>query len=104
MGPLGDGLTFNLEAGLGSAGAGDGAEDGVTALRRACTPGQPGLGDCLEELPTGVEGREDEPLVVMGRGSWVGFLGEQGVTWRVFLGTVAKHFLGNVGVQAGEAV
>lgn len=90
-----------MEAGLGSAGAGDGAEDGVRALRWTCAPG---LGDCLEELPTGVEGREEEPLVVMGRGSWVGFLGDEGVPWRVFLGAVAKHFLGKVGVQAGEAV
>lgn len=51
-----------------------------------------------------MEGREEEPLVVMGRGSWVGFLGDEGVPWRVFLGAVAKHFLGKVGVQAGEAV
>lgn len=58
----------------------------------------------MEELPTGVEGREEEPLVVLGRGSWVGFLGEEGVPWRFFLGAVAAPFLGNVGVQAGEAL
>lgn len=50
----------------------------------------------------GVAGREEEPLVVTGRGSWVGFLGDKGVPCRFFLGTVAP-FLGNVGVQAGEA-
>lgn len=33
----------------------------------------------------------------------MGFLGEEGATWRVFLGAVPKHFLGRVGVQAGEA-
>lgn len=51
-----------------------------------------------------MEGREEEPLVVMGSGSWVGFLGVEGVPWRFFLGAVAGHFLGSVGVQAGEAV
>lgn len=53
----------------------------------------------MVELPTGVEGKEEEPLVVRGRGSWVGFLGEEGVA---FLG--AGPFLGRVGVQAGEAL
>lgn len=42
VGPPGDGLSFSLEAGLGSAGAGDGADvgadDGVRALRLTCTP------------------------------------------------------------------
>lgn len=51
-----------------------------------------------------MEGREEEPLVVLGRGSWVGFLGEEGVTCRFFLGAAAAPFLGIVGVQAGEAV
>lgn len=41
-GPRGDGLSFSLEAGLGSAGAGDGADDGaddgVRALRLTSTP------------------------------------------------------------------
>lgn len=69
MAPLGDGLTFSLEVGFGSAGVGGGVEDGVRALRWSCVPGHPGLGDCLEELPTGVEGREEEPLVEVGRGS-----------------------------------
>lgn len=41
-------------------------------------------------------------MVVMGRGSWVGFLGEEGAC-RFFLGAVAAPFLGKVGVQAGEA-
>lgn len=81
MAPRGDGLSLSLEAGFRS--------DGVRA---------PGLGDCLQELPTGVEGREEEPLVVTGRGSWVGFLGDEGV----ILGAAAAPFLGSVGVQAGE--
>lgn len=51
-----------------------------------------------------MEGREEELLVVMGRGSWVGFLGEEGVTWKVFLGAEAEPFRGSVGVQAGEAL
>lgn len=42
VGPRGDGLSFSLEAGLGSAeagdGADDGADDGVRALRLTCTP------------------------------------------------------------------
>lgn len=38
-GPRGDGLSFSLEAGLGSVGAGGGAGDGVRALR--CTPAAP---------------------------------------------------------------
>lgn len=50
-----------------------------------------------------MEGREEEPLVETGRGSWVGFLGEDGVSWRFFLSAVAEPFRGNVGVQAGEA-
>lgn len=58
----------------------------------------------MEKLPTGVEGREEKPLVVTGRGSWVGFLGEEGIIWRFFLGAVAPTFLGSVGVQTGEAV
>lgn len=93
-----------MEAGLGSTGAGDGAADGVRALRWSCPAWPPGLGDCLEEPPIGVEGREEEPLVVTGRGSWVGFLGEEGIMWRFFLGAVAVPFLGSVGVEAGEAV
>lgn len=97
MPPRGEGLSFSLEAGFGSGGAGD----GVTALRWT---GPPGLGDCLEELPKGVLGREEEPLALTGSGSWVGFLGPAGVIWRFFLGAAAAPFLGNVGVQAGEAV
>lgn len=58
----------------------------------------------MEELPTGVEGREEKPLVVTGNGSWVGFLGEEGIVCRFFLGAVAAPFLGSVGVQTGEAV
>lgn len=50
-----------------------------------------------------MEGREQEPLVVTGRGSWVGFLGEDGAPCRFFLGAAAEPFLGNVGVPAGEA-
>lgn len=59
----------------------------------------------MEDPPTGVEGRDEEPLVVVvvGRGSWVGFLGEEGAPCRFFLGAVAAPFLGSVGVQAGEA-
>lgn len=49
-----------------------------------------------------MEGREEEPLVAMGRGSWVGFLGEDCIP-RFFLIMVAEPFLGSVGVQAGEA-
>lgn len=41
--------------------------------------------------------------MVTDRGSWVGFLGEDDVIWRFFLGAAAAPFLGNVGVQAGEA-
>lgn len=51
-----------------------------------------------------MEGREEEPLVVMGRGSWVGFLGEEGVIWKFFFGTETEPFLGSVGVQAGEGL
>lgn len=40
----------------------------------------------------------------MGRGSWVGFLGEEGVVCRFFLGAAVEPFLGRVGVQAGEGV
>lgn len=100
--PRGDGLSFSLEAGFGSAGPGDGEEDGVRGLRWTGRPGHPGLGDCLEEVPTGVVGSEDEALVVTGSGSWVGFLGEED-PWRFFFGAEAEPFLGNVGVQAGEA-
>lgn len=52
-----------------------------------------------------MEGRDEEPLVVVvvGRGSWVGFLGAEGAPCRFFLGAVAAPFLGSVGVQAGEA-
>lgn len=74
-GPRLDGLRFTLEAAPESGGVGDGAAEGVRALRGTCAPcNPPGLGDCLEEPPTGVEGREEEPLLVTGRGSWVGFL------------------------------
>lgn len=38
-----------------------------------------------------------------GRGSWVGFLGDGCHPWTVFLAVVATHFLGKVGVDAGEA-
>lgn len=38
----------------------------------------------------------------MGRGSWVGFLGEDGTVWRSFFGTAAEPFLAKMGVQAGE--
>lgn len=48
-GPFGDGLSFSLEAGLGSRGA----EDGVRALRWS-----PGLSTCREET-TGLEGSEE---------------------------------------------
>lgn len=41
--------------------------------------------------------------VGVGRGSWVGFLGEEEVPCRFHLGTEAAPFLGIVGVQAGEA-
>lgn len=75
-----------------------GAADGVRALR--CTPRAPGLGGCLQGLLTGVQGREEEPLVLMGRGSWVGFLGEEGGVRRFLL----KAFRGSVGVPAGEGV
>lgn len=98
-GPLGDGLTFSLEPGFGAE------EDGVRALRWSCVPGPAGLGGCLEGPPTGVEGREEEPLAEVGRGSWVGFLGEEGATCRTFLAAATAapgHFLGRVGVQAGE--
>lgn len=76
-----------------------GAADGVTALR--CPPE---LGGGLQEVPTGEEGMEAEPLVLMGRGSWVGFLGEEGGVTRFFLGAETRAFLGRVGVPAGEGV
>lgn len=100
-GPLGDGRAFSLEAGFGAE------EDGVRALRWSCAP-EPaaGPGGFPSLPPTGVEGREEEPLLEVGRGSWVGFLGEEGAIWRAFFAamvTVAPgHFLGRVGVQAGE--
>lgn len=54
-----------------------------------------------------MDGREEQALVVVevgvGRGSWVGFLGEEEVPCRFLLGTEAAPFLGIVGVQAGEA-
>lgn len=104
-GPRRDGLRFTLEAELESGGVGDGAADGVRALRGTCVPcNPPGLGDCLEELPTGVEGREEEPLLVTGRGSWVGFLSEGDTPWRFFLGAAIEPFLDRVGVHAGEGV
>lgn len=95
--PRGDGLSFSLGAEPGSGRAEDGAVDGVGAL---CWTG---LSDSLEELPTGVVGTEEEPLFATGKGSWVGFLGEEGATWRFFLSAVAEPFRGSVGVQAGEA-
>lgn len=52
----------------------------------------------MQVLPTGVEGRE------MGRGSWVGFLGEEGGVRRFFFGADTKPFRGSVGVPAGEGV
>lgn len=81
-------MSWSLEAGFRSEGDAEGDADGVRALQWSC----------LEALPTGVEGREEEPLVVTGRGSWVGFLGDEGV----ILGAAAAPFLGSVGVQAGE--
>lgn len=92
------------EVKAGVDGAEVGAEEGVRALRWSHPPWDTGLGDCLEDPPTGVEGSEAEPFVDMGRGSWVGFLGEEGVIWRVFLRAEAPIFLGNVGVQTGEGV
>lgn len=87
---MGDGLSFSLEAGLGS-------EDGVRALRWT-----PGLSICREDT-TGLEGSEEYPLLVTGRGSWVGFLGNGCDPWTVFFCDAAAHFLGKVGVPAGEA-
>lgn len=60
----------------------------------------------MELPPTGVQGREEEPLLEVGKGSWVGFLGDEGAIWRAFLAAAVAaapgHFLGRVGVQAGE--
>lgn len=99
-GPLGDGRAFSLKPGFGAE------EDGVRALRWSCTPGPAGLRVCLEEPPTGVQGKEEEPLLEVGRGSWVGFLGEDGAIWSAFLAAAVAaapgHFLGRVGVQAGD--
>lgn len=92
-GLVGDGLSFSLEAELRSAGA----EDGVRALRWS-----PGLSICREDA-TGLEGSEEEPLAGTGRGSCVGFRGDGCPAWRVFLAVGATHFLGKVGVEAGEA-
>lgn len=73
------------------------AKDGVRALRWT-----PGLSICREDA-TGLEGSEEDPLVETGRGSCVGFLGDGCHPWRVFLAVGATHFLGKVGVDAGEA-
>lgn len=81
-----------MEAGLRSGGA----EDGVRALRWT-----PGLSSCREEA-TGLEGSEEYPLGATGRGSWVGFLGNGCDAWTVFFWAAAAHFLGKVGVHAGE--
>lgn len=54
--------------------------------------------------PTGVEGREAEPLAAVGSGSWVGFRGNEGVTWTFLLGAEAEPFLDSVGVHTGEAL
>lgn len=62
----------------------------------------PGLSICREDA-TGLDGSEDEPLAETGRGSWLGFLGDGCHPWRGFLAVVATHFLGKVGVDAGEA-
>lgn len=79
-----------------------GNADGVRALRCPCGPCPPGLGACLD--PTGVEGRDAEPLVVVGSGSWVGFLGDEGAIWMFLLGAETEPFLDSVGVHAGEAL
>lgn len=90
------GLTFSLAAESGD-GAGDGAGDGGGALRWSRPRTQPDGGDSLEEPPTGVDGGDT------GSGSWVGFLGEEGVNIRFFFGAGATPFLDRVGVQVGEA-
>lgn len=81
-----------MEAGPRSGGA----EDGVRALRWT-----PGLSSCREET-TGLEGSEEYPLGATGRGSWVGFLGNGCDPCTVFFWAAAAHFLGKVGVHAGE--